>query len=163
VLADFTIDSGAYWAERAVRIEYRDGGDRCAAVFPQIVLEQTFDPVLRLRPPDRQPHPHEWHLLAEENLPALGRIISARHERDAAASGRPVRRVEITLADIQGSGESFTRDALPIKTGKSWSEADLGLLQSELRHATPLLQIADRLKRDVVEVETMADRLFFPY
>jgi hypothetical protein len=160
-LRNFTVVTGGH-REDGVLIEYRDDLDRCAAVFQQEALHGAFDELLHLGPRDRRLHPHEWNILAEENLRAFGRIISTRHERDSASTGKPVRRVELNLSDIQGSGETFTRDALPINTGKEWSRDDLNYLAFELRRPTPLLEIAKYLKRDVVEVETMADRIELP-
>jgi hypothetical protein len=43
--------------------------------------------------------------------------------------------------------------------GDGWSRDDMDFLAYELRRGTPLLEIAASLKRDVVEVETMADRI----
>ena len=117
---------------------------------------------MQLNPPNRRLHPHEWDILAEENLPAFGRIISTRLEREVAAIGKAVGRIEVGLSDIQASGENFTRGSLPINTAKEWSREDWDCLASELRRDTPLLEIAGYLKRDVVEVETMADRIELP-
>jgi hypothetical protein len=47
-------------------------------------------------------------------------------------------------------------------TGTPWSEEDFEYLKYELRRDTPLLEIAAHLKRDVVEVETCADRVEIP-
>ena len=160
-LENFTVMTGGHW-EDGVRVDYQDGAHRCFAIFQWAALDDAFDPLLHLGPPNRRLHPHEWNILAEENLPAFGRIISTKHGRDAASSGGPLRRVEVCLSDIQGSGESFTRDFLPINTAKEWSREDLDYLASRLRRDTTLLQIAEDLKRDVVEVETMADRIELP-
>ncbi len=43
--------------------------------------------------------------------------------------------------------------------GDGWSRDDMDFLAYELRRGTPLLEIAASLKRDVVDVETMADRI----
>jgi hypothetical protein len=49
-----------------------------------------------------------------------------------------------------------------VNTGKPWSREDLDYLAYQLRRRTPLLEVAAELKRDVVEVEIMGDRMELP-
>jgi hypothetical protein len=160
-LGHFSVVIGGHW-EDGVRIDYQDGPLRCFAIFQWAMLDEAFDPLLQLGPPHRRLHPHEWNILATENLPAFARIISTRHERDRASTSKPVRRVEVGLSDILDNGERFTRDTLPINTAKEWSREDWDYLAYQLRRDTPLLKIAEYLKREVIEVETMADRIEIP-
>jgi len=145
--------------ENAVRIEFSDGPNRRTAILKWTALEGAFDDLLKLSPPNRRLHPHEWDILAIENLSALSRIISRKYEQTIASTGKPAPQIEVNLLDIRNSGETLTRASLPIKTGNEWSREDLHYLAYELRRNTPLLQIAECLQRDVVEVETMADRI----
>lgn len=109
-LKDFAIIKGEPPLEGGVLVEFWDGPDRRTAHVLRAALDDTFDHLHGYRKPSVSMP--TWGQLVEENLPAFERIVETKYRRLVASSGEPVLSFDIEFADIQGSGEKFTRNAL---------------------------------------------------
>jgi hypothetical protein len=109
-LKDFAIVKGEPPLEDGVDVEFWDGPDRRTVNVRRAALDDTFDHLHGFRKPDVAAP--TWRQMVEENLAAFERVVEAKYRRLVASSGQPVLSFDIELADIQGSGEKFTRDAL---------------------------------------------------
>ncbi len=104
-LKDLAVVTGQH-SEEGVLLEFWDDAARRIAVIGRTALDDTFDKLLPFGSPQRRLSVMQWNRVVQENLAAFGRIIEARYRRE------PVERLEVSLADIQGSGEKFTHETL---------------------------------------------------
>jgi hypothetical protein len=99
-------------SEEGVLLEYWTDDERRIAVIDRTSLDDIFDPLLPFGVvKGRRFSISQWNAVVDENLDAFGRIILAKHETENAA-GRQTKRLYITHADIQRSGEGFSRVSL---------------------------------------------------
>jgi hypothetical protein len=104
-LKDLSVVTGEH-SEEGVLLEYWDGAGRRIAIIQRTALVDTFDRLLPFGSPQRRLTVMQWNRVVQENLAAFGRIIEARYRRE------PVERLVVDLADIQGSNEKFTHEAV---------------------------------------------------
>jgi hypothetical protein len=104
-LKDLTVVTGQH-SEEGVLLEFWDVTRRRIAIIQRTALDDTFDRLLPFGSPQRRLTVRQWNRVVQENLTAFERIIEMRYRRE------PVDRLEVDLADIQGSNEKFTYEAL---------------------------------------------------
>jgi hypothetical protein len=106
-LKDLAVVTGQH-SEEGVLLEFWDDAKRRIAVIRRTALDDTFDKLLPFGSPQRRLSMPQWNRIVQENLAAFGRIIEMRYRQGL------VDRVEVSLADIEGSGEKFTHEALRV-------------------------------------------------
>lgn len=111
-LKDFAIVKGEPPLEGGVLVEFWDGAERRTAHVLRTALDDVFDHLYAFRSPAQRVSEADWYSLVQENRGAFERIVEAKYRRALATSDKPVLSIEINFADIQGSNESFTRNAL---------------------------------------------------
>jgi hypothetical protein len=91
-----------------------DGRQLVLAFVHRIALDDYF----RV-PGDRPRTLKQWNLVAESNRAAFEKIIEAKYQRDERSTydayGQSYSRVDVTLDDMQRSGQKFTDDVLKLK------------------------------------------------
>lgn len=117
-LSDFAVvhergsDGGASFADPLIHCF--DGKQLVLAFINRQALGDYF----RV-PGDQRRTLQQWNLVAESNRAAFEKIIAAKYERgdrstyDAYGQSHP--RLDVTLEDMQGSGEKFIDDVLKLK------------------------------------------------
>ena len=95
-------------------IHCHDGNKLVLAFVSRTALADYF------RLPKR-PSMQESNLLVDRNLDAFGRIVRAKYDTGERsiydAYGQSIPRVDVTLEDMQHSGEEFAADVLKINPG----------------------------------------------
>lgn len=91
-----------------------DGRQLVLAFIGREALDDYF------RVPGDQPRTlQQWNLVAESNRAAFEKIITTKYERGDRSThdayGQSYPRVDVTLEDMQRSGEKFTDDVLKLK------------------------------------------------
>lgn len=91
-----------------------DGRQRVLAFVHRIALDDYF------RVPGDKPRTlKQWNLVVESNRAAFEKIIEAKYQRGERstydARGQSYPRVDVTLDDMQRSGEKFTDSVLNLK------------------------------------------------
>jgi hypothetical protein len=75
----------------------------------------------------RRPTMRESNLIVDRNLEAFARIVAANYSRGQvgvySSCGQTFPRVDITLEDIERSGEQFTADVLKLEAAFQWAPA----------------------------------------
>ena len=75
----------------------------------------------------RRPGMRVSNLIVDRNLGALARIVTAKYSRGRvgvySAYGQTLPRVDITLEDMERSGEQFTADVLKPEAAFQWTAA----------------------------------------
>jgi hypothetical protein len=89
-----------------------DGKHVVLAYVSRTALEEYFSLSTR-------PSMQDSNLLVDRNLEAFSHIVTAKYERGERsvydAFGRSLPRVDVTLDDMQSSGEDFTAEVLKVK------------------------------------------------
>src|SRR5476651_887211 len=108
-----------------------DGKHVVLAYVSRTALEDYFGLSAR-------PSMDDSNLLVDRNLEAFSRIVAAKYERGERsvydAFGQSYPRIDVTLDDMQSSGEEFTAEVLKVK---AMSEAMTRQLRDELRAISP--------------------------
>jgi hypothetical protein len=75
----------------------------------------------------RRPGMRVGNLIVDRNLDAFARLVSAKYARGEvgvySAGGQSFPRVDITLEDMEQSGEQFTADVLKPEASFQWTAA----------------------------------------
>jgi hypothetical protein len=121
-LSGFTVvharSDGEHHSVDAPLIHCFDGMRLVLAFVDRTVLADYF------RLPNR-PTMRESNLMVDHNIEAFARIVKAKYEREEASVyqgfGQNFPRVDVTLEDMQRSGEKFTSDVAKAEAAFRWT------------------------------------------